>query len=70
MNSQARKPAAPPPGFVFDQALQSPATIASSDDISIDELLAAPKLPEGGLPEGWTMEQWNYYGHEWLKTQK
>ena len=70
LNSQARKPAAPPPGFVFDQALQSPANIVSSDDISIDELLAAPKLPEGGLPDGWTMEQWNYYGHEWLKTQK
>ena len=26
---------------------------------------AAP-LPEGGLPAGWTMEQWRWYGHEWL----
>ncbi|MBS71744.1 MAG: hypothetical protein CMO20_02165 [Thermoplasmata archaeon] len=25
----------------------------------------APKLPEGGLPAGWTMEQWTYYGHQW-----
>jgi len=24
-------------------------------------------LPEGGLPEGWTMAQWQYYGEEWLK---
>ena len=23
-------------------------------------------LPEGGLPAGWTMEQWQWYGHEWL----
>ena len=22
-------------------------------------------LPVGGLPEGWTMEQWEYYGHEY-----
>ena len=26
----------------------------------------APPLPEGGLPEGWTMDQWQWYGHEWL----
>ena len=25
-----------------------------------------PPLPEAGLPEGWTMEQWEWYGHEWL----
>ena len=29
-----------------------------------------PPLPEGGLPEGWTMEQWNYYGEQWLERQK
>ena len=26
----------------------------------------APPLPETGLPEGWTMEQWEWYGHEWM----
>ena len=25
----------------------------------------APPLPEGGLPAGWTMEQWAYYGHQY-----
>ena len=25
-----------------------------------------PPVPESGLPEGWTMEQWEWYGHEWL----
>ena len=25
-----------------------------------------PPLPVGGLPAGWTMEQWEYYGHEYL----
>ena len=26
----------------------------------------APPVPESGLPEGWTMEQWEWYGHEWI----
>ena len=26
-----------------------------------------PPLPEGGLPSGWTMEQWKYYGEQWLE---
>ena len=30
---------------------------------------AAPPLPPEGLPPGWTMEQWQYYGHQWLAQQ-
>jgi hypothetical protein len=30
------------------------------------ELPDLPPLPENGLPEGWTMEQWEHYGQEWL----
>ena len=26
----------------------------------------APPLPASGLPEGWTMDQWKWYGHEYL----
>ena len=26
----------------------------------------APPVPAEGLPEGWTMDQWEWYGHEWL----
>ena len=26
----------------------------------------APPRPAGGLPPGWTEEQWEYYGQEWL----
>jgi hypothetical protein len=28
-----------------------------------------PPLPPGGLPAGWTMEQWMYYGEDYLKDQ-
>lgn len=27
---------------------------------------SAPNLPATGLPEGWTMEQWEYYGQDYL----
>lgn len=27
---------------------------------------AGPPLPPGGLPAGWTMEQWTYYGQQYL----
>ena len=29
-----------------------------------------PPLPESGLPDGWTMEQWKWYGAQWLDNQK
>ena len=27
-----------------------------------------PPLPPGGLPPGWTMEQWAWYGEDYLKN--
>ena len=29
----------------------------------------APPLPAEGLPDGWTMDQWKWYGAEWLANQ-
>ena len=28
------------------------------------------QLPPGGLPDGWSMEQWHYYGEEYLRRMK
>jgi hypothetical protein len=28
-----------------------------------------PPIPASGLPEGWTMEQWQYYGQQYLQQQ-
>lgn len=25
-------------------------------------------IPDSGLPEGWTIEQWNFYGAQWLES--
>ena len=33
------------------------------------ENLSGPPLPVGGLPDGWTMEQWSYYGEQYLASQ-
>ena len=29
-----------------------------------------PPLPAEGLPDGWTMDQWKWYGAEWLANQE
>ena len=29
-----------------------------------------PPLPPTGLPPGWSMEQWQHYGEEWLRRQQ
>ena len=28
-----------------------------------------PPIPENGLPEGWTMDQWIHYGQQWIDQQ-
>ena len=38
---------------------------------SISIMADAPlPLPPEGLPEGWTMEQWQYYGLEYLRGER
>ena len=42
---------------------------ATESDASAPEAPAeAPPVPEDGLPAGWTMDQWRWYGHEYLKN--
>ena len=33
---------------------------------SEDKPSNAPPVPAEGLPDGWTIDQWEWYGHEWL----
>ena len=48
----------PPPSRIPDTATTSPMENSG------------PPVPEEGLPEGWTMDLWQYYGQEWLDSQK
>ena len=73
-------PGMPPAGMPPSQAkplptlpvpVPTPAPIAQPTPAPAPAPVPAqgPPLPPGGLPSGWTMEQWNHYGHEWLKRQ-
>ena len=35
-----------------------------------EEASSGPPVPAEGLPSGWTMEQWNHYGQQWLDGQQ
>ena len=52
-------PAAPAPAMAPAPAAPSPAAPAAA--------AKTPPLPAAGLPEGWTMDQWEVYGQMWLE---
>ncbi|MCS5537441.1 MAG: hypothetical protein NZ770_04990, partial [Candidatus Poseidoniaceae archaeon] len=35
-------------------------------DVGHSAAVSGPQIPAGGLPAGWTMEQWEHYGEQWL----
>ena len=57
---------------IFQQPLPQPASTNASTSRSAScstgcqPVVAGPPLPPGGLPAGWTMEQWQYYGQQYL----
>ena len=38
--------------------------------LPVPQVPAGPPLPVTGLPAGWTMEQWQYYGQQYLDTMQ
>jgi hypothetical protein len=50
-------PTGPPQNAVF---------IKQEEIQSVEPISAGPPLPETGLPVGWSMEQWNHYGQQYL----
>ena len=58
------KPINGPPisGPPISQTIDQPVTI----EMSSSEPTHGPPIPEEGLPPGWTIEQWQYYGQQYL----
>ena len=61
--------------FSDDESIESIASMGEEEEPVADETAPAPAqeapaeappLPASGLPEGWTMDQWKWYGHEYL----
>jgi hypothetical protein len=57
ISARRNRPQDPPVERAFDSAT------------SAEHVSDAPPIPESGLPNGWTMEQWEYYGQQWLDSQ-
>ena len=47
----------------------SPEPVAMPEPTPPAPVSAKPPLPPGGLPDGWTMEQWEHYGQQYLDGQ-
>ena len=60
---QGSKPPYSPP-----QHIRQPQQEEETVDFEQQEEIYPP-LPEGGLPSGWTIEQWKYYGEQYLERQ-
>ena len=68
----SKPPYSAPSPIDFEQSTPEPLSEAPTTDFEQSEPASPshPPLPEGGLPSGWTMEQWQYYGEEWLKRNQ
>ena len=57
VSARRNRPQDPPVERAFDSA------------VTVEPVSSAPPLPVSGLPDGWTMEQWEHYGQQWLDSQ-
>ena len=58
VSARRNRPHDPPVNNAFDESMQG-----------LQETHSGPPIPETGLPEGWTLEQWEHYGEQWLESQ-
>lgn len=50
--------------------MEAQATAGFAAPVEPTVVNTGPPLPATGLPQGWTMEQWNYYGEQWLAANQ
>lgn len=54
----------------FEQAAQQTQPVSQPSFVQPPQLNEGPPLPASGLPQGWTMEQWAYYGDQYLAANQ
>ena len=75
--AQVRRPSTPPQMDAFGTQPPSaeptitaqPAPIAVAEEEKMTPVGFGPVVPEDGLPNGWTIEQWGHYGQQYLDAQ-
>jgi hypothetical protein len=77
---EARKPKAPPPPHTFAAMELTPETMFENQPQKNDQVqqhdsdivnegnIVPPPIPEDGLPEGWSEEQWQHFGQQYLDS--
>jgi hypothetical protein len=73
---QSRRPATPPSTQMFstgEEIVQIndpiPTLPVTEEPVTVPLIEQGPPIPETGLPEGWTEEQWSHYGQQYLDAQ-
>ena len=59
--SDTDQPANAPSGPPSNEAFSTPEEVQP-----VEQIIAGPQLPESGLPAGWSEEQWQHYGQQYL----
>ena len=54
----------------FEQPAQPSQPVAQPSFEQPPQTNQGPPLPASGLPQGWTMEQWSYYGEQYLTANQ
>jgi uncharacterized membrane protein len=62
-------PTLPMPAATLPLPMRSPmpAPVVAAPVPVAAPVTAGPPLPASGLPDGWTIEQWQHYGQQWLE---
>jgi hypothetical protein len=66
-SSFAAVPASAP---VAAPSMAQPTPAVAMPPMDAQPVNAGPPVPASGLPQGWTMEQWNHYGEQWLAANQ
>ncbi|MEE2747275.1 MAG: CARDB domain-containing protein [Candidatus Thermoplasmatota archaeon] len=68
LEAEQEAPMAAPPSDMFGAAPPAQPAVAAPEPQPVASA-GPPPIPAEGLPPGWSVEQWNHYGAQWLSQQ-